>query len=93
MEDESAKVKEDLLLIKQRNQRVEADKAWETSVFRVVIIAIITYAIASVALYFIGIQNYLFSALIPSIGFILSTLSLPPIKRWWVRTYFKNKES
>ena len=40
-------MKEDIEQIKERNRRVETDKAWETSLFRVITITIITYIIAN----------------------------------------------
>ncbi len=70
--------------IKARNRRVEADKAWETSMFRKVIIVIFTYIITAVVFYLIGVKDYLLSALIPTIGYFLSIQSLPFIKKWWV---------
>jgi len=73
--------------IEERNKKVEIDKAWETSIFRLVSISIITYIIASVVLLIIGVHNFLQSALIPTIGYILSTQSLPFLKKWWVKKY------
>lgn len=79
------KLEQEIELIKQRNLKVEADKAWEISLFRKVSIATATYIVAAIAMYFIGVTNYLGNALIPTIGYVLSTLSLPFVKRWWVR--------
>lgn len=78
-------IHEVLKVLQERNRRVEADKAWETSVFRKALISLITYVVASVVLYSIGVENFYVSALIPTLGFLLSTLSLPPIKAWWIR--------
>lgn len=78
-----------LQVIKERNLRVEADKAWETSTFRRLLIAAITYVVASLALYIIGAPNFYLGAIIPTLGFLLSTLTLPYIKRWWLRNYCK----
>ena len=75
--------------IKERNRRVEADKAWETSAFRKLLIAIITYIVASIVLYAIGVPNFFLSAIIPTLGFLLSTLSIPFIKKWWIKNHFK----
>lgn len=71
-------------LIKQRNQRVEADKAWETSPTRKISIAILTYL--TILLFFITIkvERPLISAIAPTLGFLLSTMSLPFIKKWWL---------
>ncbi|MDB4992451.1 MAG: hypothetical protein JWL75_696 [Parcubacteria group bacterium] len=82
-------IEEELRVIRDRNKRVEADKAWETSLFRKLLIAAITYVIASVVMWAIGVSNFYLSAFIPTLGFLLSTLSLPAIKRWWIRTHFK----
>lgn len=78
-------IQEELKVLQERNKRVEADKAWETSVFRKVLISLITYIVASVVLYSIGVENFYISAIIPTLGFLLSTLSLPSIKAWWIK--------
>lgn len=81
-------VEEDLKAIQERNRRVEADKAWEISVTRKALIAIITYAVAALALYVIGVPDFYLGSVIPALGFLLSTLTFPIIKEWWVRRYF-----
>ena len=71
--------------IKKRNERVETDKAWETSWTRRGIVAFFTYL--SVALYLnaINIPNPWLNAVVPTIGFLLSTLTLPILKNLWLR--------
>jgi hypothetical protein len=76
-------------IIKQRNKRVEADKAWEISLFRKVIIAVMTYLIVVLFLWTIKVNDYWLNALVPTAGFILSTLSLPIIKKWWIENKYK----
>ncbi len=73
-----------LKTIEVRNARVEADKAWETSAFRVITIAAMTYAVVAFFLLSIGTPNPWINALVPVVGFVLSTQSLPLIKRWWM---------
>ena len=70
--------------IKERNTRVEIDKAWETSHTRKLIIAILTYFV--IVLFFISanITNPFLNAIVPTLGFILSTLSLPYFKKIWI---------
>lgn len=75
--------------IEKRNLRVEADKTWEVSKFRILSITIVTYLIASLFLYLIGAKNFLLSALVPAIGYFLSIQSLPSIKRWWLNKFLK----
>ncbi len=82
-------LKKEIDLIKERNKKVEADKAWETSIFRVVSIVVMTYIVTAVVFYFIGVNNFLLNALIPTLGFYLSTQSLPFIKKWWVEKIYK----
>ena len=70
--------------IKQRNSRVEVDKAWETSTARKIIIAILTYIVVVLLFWSASVPNYWFNALIPTLGFMLSTLSLPFLKQIWL---------
>lgn len=79
---------EDIL---KRNARVEADKAWETSKTRRAVIAALTYLVATAFMKKIGVEDYLLSALIPTGGYLLSTLSLPVIKQWWLGRVYKSK--
>ena len=73
--------------IHERNKRVEGDKAWETSWARKGIIAAITYIIAIVFLLAINESYAMIKALIPSLGFLLSTLTMPFVKRMWLKKY------
>ena len=78
-------IEKELETIKERNKRVEADKAWERSSFRIGTVCVITYLTASVVLFMIGVKDFYLAALIPTVGFFLSTLSLPVVKRWWIK--------
>lgn len=78
-------IEERLNKIEERNKKVELDKAWETSILRILFISIITYIIAFFVLFSMGVARSYLSALIPVIGFILSTQSIPIIKRYWIR--------
>lgn len=69
--------------IKERNKRVELDKKWETSITRRVSIAIFTYIVAATWLIFIANQKPFLNALVPTGGYLLSTLSLPFIQKLW----------
>ena len=70
--------------IKQRNKRVETDKAWETSWTRRLCIAALTYIVVVVYSFTISqVQNIWLSSLVPVIGFTLSTLSLSLIRKIW----------
>ena len=70
--------------IKERNSRVEMDKAWETSWTRRVCIMVLTYIIVVTYTYLISkVSNIWLSSLVPVIGFTLSTLSLNVVRRIW----------
>lgn len=77
---------EDIL---KRNGRVEMDKAWETSKTRRAIIAGITYLVAAAFMKSLAIDAYLLNALVPTGGYLFSTLSLPIVKNWWIKKYGK----
>ena len=83
-------MEDDLKQIQERNQRVEVDKAWETSWTRRGVIAVITYAIAVLFMHRIGVPDAYLNALVPTGGFIVSTLSLSMVKKYWVRKYERN---
>jgi hypothetical protein len=70
--------------IKDRNARVEGDKAWETSITRRATIAIITYIFAVLWLYSIKEVGIWLKAVIPTVGYLLSTISIPLIKKFWL---------
>ncbi len=77
--------------IEERNRKVEADKEWETSKTRKLILMFFTYLSIGLYLQAIGINNPWSNAIVPTIGFFLSTLSLPFIKKYWI-THFYNKD-
>ena len=74
--------------IEDRNSNVENEKDWEMSITRKVAIAFITYFVIAIYLgLFLKIDPW-FNALVPTIGFFLSTLSLSVFKRIWLK-YFR----
>lgn len=75
--------------IKQRNARVEADKAWETSWTRRVMIALITYAVIGGYLTYLGVEKAWLHAVVPAMAYILSTLGLGYIKQIWIEKVYK----
>ncbi len=78
-------IQEKLKTIEQRNKRVELDKAQETSFVRRGFIAGVTYLIAFWFMWSIGVNDPYLNALVPTGGYILSTLSLPFLKQHWIK--------
>ena len=75
--------------IKKRNQRVEIDKTWETSWIRKLIILILTYIVIVIFFFFAKLQKPFINAIVPSIAFIISTLTVPLFKKWWLKNIYK----
>lgn len=71
-------------LIEARNLRVAYDKGWETSWVRRGLIAGITYVFAFLLLNVLGHDGAWKHAFVPVMGYLLSTFSLPPVKKMWI---------
>lgn len=71
--------------ILDRNKKVETDKAWETSLTRKLFITLFTYLCALVWLMLIKQPLAWLTAAVPVLGYLLSTLTLPPLKKYWLR--------
>ncbi|MEK6958640.1 MAG: hypothetical protein AABW59_01200 [archaeon] len=82
-------VKKEIVSIKERNARVEMDKAWETSKTRKVAIAVLTYFVVVLFFFAAGLPSPFVNALVPSAAFVLSTLSLPYFKEVWQKRIYK----
>jgi hypothetical protein len=70
--------------LEARNARVESDKAWETSWTRRLSIMVLTYAVVAVYLAFVVKIDPWINALVPVIGFLLSTLTISLVKSYWL---------
>ena len=82
-------IEKEIEIIKERNKRVEIDKAWEVSWTRRFFIMVMTYIVASLWLFMINESLVLLKAVVPVMGYILSTLSLPFIKERWIKSRVK----
>lgn len=82
---------DDIELLKRRiealethNQRVEVDKKWETSYTRKSLLFLFTYIAIGLYLWVISVPRPWLNAIVPSVGFLLSTLTLPYFKKLWL---------
>lgn len=82
-------LKKEIDLIKERNAKVESDKAWETSFFRKVLVSILTYFVIVIFFHFADLPNPFVNAIVPTLGFVLSTLSIPIFKKCWIKKRIK----
>lgn len=80
-------IKKRLQKIEERNRRVELDKTWETSWTRRFLILIFTYILIGIYMTIIKIDHPWLNAAIPSLGFLLSTLTMNFIKNLWLKKH------
>lgn len=78
-------VEKEIEELKARNKKVEADKAWETSLTRRFLLALFTYLAIALYLNVISVPNPWQSAIVPATAFLLSTLTLPYFKNLWLK--------
>lgn len=71
--------------IEARNKRVEQDKAWETSLLRRSLVAGLTYAVVVLFMISADIEKPFITALVPTIGFLLSTMTVSFVKDRWLK--------
>ncbi|HUD04974.1 MAG TPA: hypothetical protein VMR59_03235 [Patescibacteria group bacterium] len=85
-----AEIEEKVSKIEKRNREVELNKSWEISWTRKIVVAIFTYlAIALYLKFIVGINPWI-NALVPTAGFLLSTLTLSYFKTLWQKYIHKN---
>jgi len=82
-------LKSEIEEIRKRNKRVEADKAWETSKARKLTVALLTYLVIVLFFFSAKLPSPFINAIVPTLGFILSTLSIPILKKIWIKKIYK----
>ena len=78
--------------IKNRNSRVENDKAWETSFTRRILIIFLTYFTMVVFFYFAKLPKPFVNSIVPSLAFLISTFTLNFFKSWWINRQAPKKD-
>lgn len=84
MEDNIKELEKRINDIENRNKRVEGDKAWETSTLRKILILVLTYVFAVLYLKIADTTNPFLGAVVPCVGFFLSTQTLNIVKKKWL---------
>jgi len=74
-----------LQAIEARNKNVELDKAWETSWTRRLLLSLFTYLAVSLYFWAMEISRPWLNAIVPAVGFMISTLTMPFFKKLWLR--------
>ena len=75
--------------IKERNKRVEADKAWEISWARKFIVFLLTYIVIVIFFIVADLPKPFLNSLVPALAFVLSTLSVSIFKKIWLGKFNK----
>lgn len=83
--NELSKLENRISKIEERNKKVEKDKAWETSFTRRILLIIFTYLAIALYMLAIRVENPWLNAIVPTAGFLLSTLTLPHFKNLWIK--------
>lgn len=84
-------IEKEIFKINQRNQRVELEKAWETSWARKMIVAVLTYLVVVCFFFFAQLSDPFLNSVVPAAAFIVSNLSLPIFKKLWLK--FNHKKN
>jgi len=85
------KLEKEVRALQLRNKTVEIEKAWETSGLRRTIVFFLTYLAIGIYMWAIEVKDPWLNAIIPAVGFWLSTLTLPLFKKLWEKYFFTNK--
>ncbi|MEM4255411.1 MAG: hypothetical protein QXR53_03730 [Candidatus Norongarragalinales archaeon] len=86
---EATELRKEIGKLKERNTKVEADKAWETSWARKLLIFVLTYLAMVVYFQATGLPNPLVNSFVPALAFVISTLSLPFFKKHWTERIYR----
>ncbi len=85
-------IEERIQEIEERNRKVEDDKAWETSWTRRMLLAVFTYAAIGLYLQAIDIPRPWVNAIVPTAGFMISTITMPFFKKFWLNYTRKRRD-
>lgn len=73
--------------IEARNNRVELDKAWETSWTRRILLTLFTYLALGMYMWAIEISRPWLNSIVPAVGFMISTFTMPWVKHKWIEKH------
>lgn len=83
-------IEKELSEIKERNRRVETDKAWEISWTRRILILILTYIVVVIFFITAKLPDPFINAIVPSMAFLISTSSISLFKKIWLKNKSKH---
>lgn len=80
-----------IVKIEERNKKVEVDKAWENSYSRKILVAVFTYIVIAIYFKYVLRIDPWVNAIVPTLGFLLSTLAYPYFKEIWSKYFYKTR--
>lgn len=80
-----------IVKIEERNKKVEVDKAWENSYSRKILVAVFTYIVIAIYFKYVLRIDPWVNAIVPTLGFLLSTLAFPYFKGIWSKYFYKTR--
>ena len=83
--DRVTAIEEEIASIRERNFEKDISKRFESSFLRVAVIMVVTYGIVFGYLYFLEVNKPELNAIVPTLGFNLSTWSLSFVKTCWLK--------
>lgn len=86
---EELTIEERLAVIESRNERVQLDKAWETSWARRMLLTLFTYLVLGLYMWAIEISRPWLNSIVPAVGFMISTFTIPWVKQRWIERRVK----
>jgi len=86
---EERTLEERLGVIEARNERVQLDKAWETSWARRILLTLFTYLVLGLYMWAIEISRPWLNSMVPALGFMISTFTIPWVKQRWIERRLK----
>ena len=67
--------------LKERNKKVEADKAWETSWVRKIFVLVLTYFVVVTFFIMAELPKPFLNSIVPALAFFVSTLTLGFVRK------------
>lgn len=84
-ESKILRLEKEILMIKERNAVVEKQKKRETSFIRKLHIVVFTYWFMTLLFYLLWDTKFYIQSIIPTVWFVLSTLSLDILKKYYMK--------
>ncbi|MCA9381372.1 hypothetical protein KC678_03845 [Candidatus Dojkabacteria bacterium] len=96
--DTQVALEERLILLEEKveklnllNRYSEMQDEWDKSLTRIVLVVVFTYLFVVLFMYFLGVENPIINALLPAGAYILSTRTIPYVKKIWIKQYLEEE--